>query len=323
MSILKVYRDVYETGTKHLTIRILIQCMAAFIFSIFLKNGTLFIFTAWELGAIPMSSKMFKKQLVLYYLACLFSIVLSMIVKPVDGNVDVISIFIVVVFTIVGPIVSRSAMQASLRFKLLVSQNKRLEAIIQQNERDRIARDLHDNLGQSFSMITLKAELAKKQVDKNPKAAKAELTDIASASRQNLTTIREIVADLHEKTILQVIVEANKNLMTAGILLVTHDEDITADWPLTIQLAVGAIVNESVTNIIRHSGAQLCEMTFKETSSNYQIFVRDDGDGYEENDQTSFGLKGMAQRAEQINGTLMIENNHGTYVTITVPKESD
>src|SRR5699024_12771471 len=109
----------------------------------------------------------------------------------------------------------------------LGKQNNRLELIARHSERDRIAQQLHDNLGQSFSMLALKAELAEKLLEKDPVLAKQQLKDIAAASRQNLDLVREIVADMKHSKILQTFVIQQYNLGKSVILLNTKNTEMT------------------------------------------------------------------------------------------------
>ena len=82
------------------------------------------------------------------------------ILYPISST-DMVEIPLTVVAAIISPLAAKAMNETYRRTYHLSQQNKRLEAIVRQNERDRIAQDLHDNLGQAFSIITLKAELAK------------------------------------------------------------------------------------------------------------------------------------------------------------------
>ena len=89
---------------------------------------------------------------------------------------------------------------------------------MERNERERIARDLHDTLGQSFSMITLKTELAKKLLVKAPEKVAPELDEIEQTSRQNLQLVREIVNNLHEQSLTEVLLAQTRNLASGWCL---------------------------------------------------------------------------------------------------------
>src|SRR5699024_1156874 len=140
--------------------------------------------------------------------------------------------------------------------------NSRLSTLVRQNERERIAQDLHDHLGQSYSTISLKAELALKLLPIDQDKVAKELADIAHTSRDNLNIVRNIVANLHEQTIASAMIEAANVLETAQIKMDSVNESSTSQWPLFIQFSLASIIQEATTNVIRHSQATLVTYRF-------------------------------------------------------------
>ena len=136
---------------------------------------------------------------------------------------------------------------------------------MKKDERKRIARDLHDTLGHSFSMISVKTDFAKKLLNKHPdrlELVDQQLNEIAITSRDNLQIVREIVADLRNETLSNVLINQSENLQEAHIRLLTKGEGQASDWPDSIQSILAACFSETVTNIIRHSKADRCSITF-------------------------------------------------------------
>jgi len=180
--------------------------------------------------------------------------------------------------------------------------------MIKQNERQRIARDLHDNLGQSFSMITLKAEYARKLLAKKPDAVPEQLLEIEQASRQNLKMVREIVAGLRQVTVAEELINQERNLSVAGILLLTKNEDQLEGIPQQNQQVLAQCLHEAVTNIIRYSQATECYVVFNRTATTFQMQIEDNGRGLKSEDQyKSHGIVGMRERLKTIDGELMVD----------------
>lgn len=317
---LKAYRDGYEVS-RYLTLHILLQLVIAAVFGVFLQNGYLFIFTAWEIGSLPLHKNKFKSYLGSYYVAIAISLgVMFMTTKWQQPDLIVGGI-ITVIAAIGSPLAAKAMNESYKRTYHLHQQNNRLEAIIRQNERDRIAQDLHDNLGQAFSIITLKAELANKLLPIDLEKAATELKDITDTSRKNLSLVRQIVANLQERTLAQALLEEEKNLLVANIELHTTGEALGDLWPLAIQHTFSAVIKEAVTNMIRHSQADLGEITFTENDAYYYMTIHDNGAGFKALSSTSHGISGMERRLQEKQGTFTINSHRGTEILVSLPKE--
>ena len=153
-------------------------------------------------------------------------------------------------------------------------------------ERLRLARDMHDLTGQSLSLITLKSELAARRLAQLPPSAeldavRSEITDIGRVSRQTLQDIREAVSGYRRPTLAVEIITARTSLEAAGI----HVDD---DPALTMrsgtfgpdaEAALAWCLREAATNVIRHSGARNCRVRLTERSGEMSLEVSDDGHG--------------------------------------------
>ncbi|WP_269458947.1 sensor histidine kinase [Latilactobacillus sakei] len=183
-----------------------------------------------------------------------------------------------------------------------------------------MARDLHDNLGQSFSMITLKAGYARKLLAKKPDAVPEQLLAIEQASRQNLKMVRDIMAGLRQTTIAEELINQERNLSVAGIILLTKDENQIEGLPQSNQQVLAQCLHEAVTNIIRYSHATECYVTFAQSATTFQMTIQDNGRGLKKADQfKSHGMAGMRERLEVIQGELTVDGRHGTTLTLTMP----
>lgn len=187
-------------------------------------------------------------------------------------------------------------------------------------ERHRIARDLHDTLGQKLSMIGLKSELSKKLIDKDPNAAKRELADIQSTSRQALKEVREMISDM-KSVDLEGEVEHVKKLMDAA--QIRYDITVEGSFnniPVLVENVLSMCLKEAVTNVVKHSQAHLCVIELIETDQDILLKVMDNGGG-KEIFQSGHGIHGMRERLSFVNGEMQIVNNNGGFeINIAVPK---
>ncbi|MCG1010283.1 sensor histidine kinase [Salinicoccus sp. ID82-1] len=188
-------------------------------------------------------------------------------------------------------------------------------------ERHRIARDLHDTLGQKLSMIGLKSELSRKLIDKDAEAAKHELEDIQSTSRQALKEVREMISDMKEASLENEIEHVKKLMDAAQIRYDITTEGEFKQLPVLVENVLSMCLKEAVTNVVKHSQAQLCVIEMIDTNRDILMKIMDNGEGDEVVIQPGHGLQGMKERLSFVNGALHITNNKdGFEINITVPK---
>lgn len=175
-------------------------------------------------------------------------------------------------------------------------------------ERLRLARDLHDLLGHSLSLITLKSELAGRMLPDKPEAAAQQVADIERVSRQALVDVREAVSGFRRPTLDAELAGARTALAAAGIaadltrVSVGHDDSGHADLPPDEEGALAWALREAVTNVVRHSGARRCEIAVEETGDELCLTVTDDGRG--PGGAHGNGLTGLTERLALADGRL-------------------
>jgi len=176
----------------------------------------------------------------------------------------------------------------------------RLQAMAAERERGRMARDIHDILGHSLTVITVKSELAARLIDADPGRAKAEVAEIEQLARGALADVRTTVAGSRAVTLSGELVAARAALDAAGI-----DADLpraTDAVPPAHRELAAWVVREGVTNVVRHSGAHRCAVRLDE----HAIEVADDGVGPATSGFSSTGLAGLRERVESAGGRLRI-----------------
>ncbi|MDI2126597.1 sensor histidine kinase [Yinghuangia seranimata] len=175
-------------------------------------------------------------------------------------------------------------------------------------ERLRLARDLHDLLGHSLSLITLKSELAGRMLPDHPDKAAREVADIERVSRQALVDVREAVTGYRRPTLPGELAGARTALTAAGVAA-RLPADVDADHGLDAEgeAALAWALREAVTNVVRHSGADRCTvaLTRRETLDGpvLELAVEDDGQGGGGSTYGN-GLTGLSERLSDVGGTL-------------------
>jgi two-component system sensor histidine kinase DesK len=200
----------------------------------------------------------------------------------------------------------------------LLRADDEIEHLAKVAERERIARDLHDLLGHTLSLITLKAELARKLVDRDPQRAKQEMLDVEQTSRAALADVREAISGYRGEGLAAELVRARKTLETAGIAVDCE----FADLPLTPaqETVLALALREAVTNVVRHAQARQCSVRLQRAENICTLEIADNGcgaDGPEGN-----GLRGMRERLEAIGGSLQRHSRAGTRLIIHLPVAS-
>jgi two-component system, NarL family, sensor histidine kinase DesK len=185
-----------------------------------------------------------------------------------------------------------------------------------EQERLRIARDMHDLLGHSLTTVTVKAELARRLMHRDLERAEAELADVERLSRQALADVRAAVAGYREVSLAVEVATAREVLAAAGI-----EADLpraVEDVPGELRELFGWAVREGVTNAVRHSRAHLVRISVSPRS----VEVLDDGTGAGAAAPGSggAGLSGLAERVARAGGSLAVGPVPGGYrLRVEVP----
>jgi two-component system sensor histidine kinase DesK len=168
-------------------------------------------------------------------------------------------------------------------------------------ERLRFARDLHDLLGHSLSLIALKSELVGKLITAAPERALAENRDLEDAARAALREVRAAVAGYRQPTLAEELQSARQILAAAGIEYQLEGETVSV--PATQEAVLSWAVREGVTNVIKHSRARHCTIRLTLDDGTAAVEVTDDGDGPPASiAQGGSGLGGLAERAAALGG---------------------
>lgn len=194
-------------------------------------------------------------------------------------------------------------------------QNRTINILSAENERNRIGRDLHDTLGHTFAMMSLKTELALKQMDKEQyDAARKNLEELNQISRDSMYEVREIVNKLKYRTVAEELLELERLFDLSDIVLTVDSSlDLDSLSPVT-QSTLSMVLRELANNVIKHSQADSCQIRL---SRNLGIILEfeDDGCGFKE--VTGQELHSIRERLSLVDGDLeILSQSHPTIIRV-------
>lgn len=160
-------------------------------------------------------------------------------------------------------------------------QNAQINLLLAENERSRIGQDLHDSLGHTFAMLSVKTDLALQlfQMQAYPQVEK-ELREIQQISKESMREVRTIVENLKSRTLTSELETVKKMLEIAGIEVEIANQLDTASLTQELESTASMILLELVTNIIKHAKASKVYLKLERTEKELILTVRDDGCGF-------------------------------------------
>ncbi len=223
-------------------------------------------------------------------------------------------------FLLVGAI-SNSWMsrQRWLNSKLAMAQEE-IEQLAAVAERERIARDLHDVLGHTLSVIVLKAELAGRLMERDPARAALEIAEVETTARTALAEVREAIGGYRSKGLAAELAHARRTLDAAGVAM-TYEADARAaqhTLDATEETVLSLAVREAVTNIVRHAEATECRMRLETTTDGFHALLVEDNGRHAVRHEGN-GLRGMRERVQALGGRFSLKSAGGTSLLVELP----
>ncbi|MCT2346630.1 sensor histidine kinase [Niallia taxi] len=314
------YRQLYFLiRKKGFSLWLAIQISVIFILSLFYNFNILFMgfFPAHFIGYYA-NKQSFFKALSLFAVTLIVPFIYHWETLSFRSLLYFIPFLIIM---LVSPFGIRSMERRMELEQQLDEANKQIKELVKREERVRIARDLHDTLGHTLSLLTLKSQLIGKLAVKSPELVRGEAKQMEEISRSALRQVRELVSDMRSITIPEELAESKAILEAARIDC--HIDALSVEYeqisPLT-QNIVSLCLKEAVTNVVKHSNASSCHVKLKREAGKLKLKVTDDGKGFPAEGQAfGNGLKGMKERLEIIEGNLQLSTNSGTTLFIEIP----
>jgi two-component system sensor histidine kinase DesK len=208
----------------------------------------------------------------------------------------------------------------------LVEAREELARLAVSEERARFARDLHDLLGHSLSVIAVKAELAERLIARDPERAAEHVADVREVARDALAEVRDTVSGYRRPTLSSELEGARMALEAAGIE--AELEAAAVDLPADVEAVLAWAVREGTTNTVRHSGARSCRIAVRPGVDDVSAEIVDDGAGPRAPGTTANasaggnGLAGLRERAARVAGRVEAgpAPEGGFRLRVTVPR---
>ncbi len=190
-----------------------------------------------------------------------------------------------------------------------------MQALSAAAERERIARDLHDLLGHTLTVVAVKSDLAAKLADRDPPRAKREMEELAGIARGALADIRAAVSGMRGTALSAELAQARRALASVDVAFTWQGPD--SALPPAVEAAFAMLLREGVTNVVRHAGAARCDARVDVADGIAVLTLADDGVGGAV--APGNGLAGMCQRVEALGGTLEVDGADGMTIRARVP----
>ncbi len=224
----------------------------------------------------------------------------------------------IVISALVGALTIQARAKEAGDAKLRLAQDE-VERLAKLAERERIARDMHDLLGHTLSVVVLKSELAQKLMARDPAKAQQEMAEVERISRQGLAEVRQAITGYRSSGMTAEIEHVRETLAAAGI------ETTIEARPVTLapaqESALTLALREAATNVIRHAGATRCHIKFYAQDGSALMEVQDDGRG--STAPFGNGLIGMSERIHALGGVLRRESERGTRLLVSLPLKAE
>jgi two-component system sensor histidine kinase DesK len=201
----------------------------------------------------------------------------------------------------------------------LVDAREEVARLAVSEERARFARDLHDLLGHSLSVIAVKAELAERLLQRDPARAAEHVADVKTVAREALAEVRDAVSGYRQPTLVSELEGARMALQAAGIEASLEGAEV--ELPADVEAVLAWAVREGTTNIVRHSGARSCRIVVQPGLAAVSAEVVDDGHPQDPAGQ-GHGLAGLRERAARVAGEVEAGPgpDGGFRLRVTVPR---
>jgi two-component system sensor histidine kinase DesK len=204
---------------------------------------------------------------------------------------------------------------------LLERANSEIERLTQEAERERIARDLHDLLGHTLTVIAVKLDLARRLLSNDSDRARNEIVEAEQTARNALTEVREAVSGYRAEGLDAEISRARRSLLSANVKLATALAPVSLSSSQVHVLCLA--LREAATNIVRHAHATVCQVALFEKDGTIHFTIEDNGLGGQIREGS--GLRGMRERLQSVAGAVKLTSsaNGGTSLELTLSLASE
>ncbi|MCB8948659.1 MAG: sensor histidine kinase [Ardenticatenaceae bacterium] len=259
-----------------------------------------------------------------------------------ESIVDLLSIGSAMIFTLIFTSIALRESAARNEIQRLATDlrdaNHRLaeyaaqvEELATMRERNRVAREIHDNLGHYLTVVNVQIEAAKTIMTNHPEKAKDALDKAQNLTQEGLAAVRHSVSALREsplenQTLAEAIGKLAEEAREAGLVVEVQIEGEPAQRDPKVELTLYRAVQEGLTNVSKHALASRVDIALRYAPQQTTLTLQDNGIGTDlaQKSASSFGLVGIEERVQLLNGRMQINTapKQGFQFTITLPAES-
>jgi len=241
-------------------------------------------------------------------------VIAGTLVASTAGWPTVYYLMVGVISALIGAVTIQAAATEAGNAKLRLAQAE-VERLAKLAERERIARDLHDVIGHTLSLVVLKTELAQKLIARDPERAITEMADVERIARGGLAEVRQAIMGYRAAGLAVELEHVRSTLVAAGIEATIEAGAV----PLVAaqETALSLALREATTNVIRHAAATRCHIRFYTQDASVLLEVSDNGRGGDA--PFGNGLIGMRERIHSLGGVLERKSEQGTRLLIKLP----
>jgi two-component system sensor histidine kinase DesK len=310
---LPIYLATFRSNSQ-LRQLILIGALAALAFVGSFVNGGASVFVIYAAAAAAHLQPVRRAVAVIAVLVGLIG--LMILISPIPMPFRLAVLGPAFMFTIVIGAANIFESERGRATRRLVRAEEEIERLAALAERERIARDLHDLLGHTLSVIIVKSELAGRLLAVDPDRVSAEIADIERIGRGALTEVRSAVRGYRTRG-LDAEIEGAERALAAADVTVTVERSSLPSLAPERESALALAVREAVTNVIRHAHAARATIAVSAVGPDVVLEVADDGRGVSGPDGS--GLAGMRERVAAVGGDVVVDGSGGTRIRVRVP----
>lgn len=248
-------------------------------------------------------TKLVSYQMISFLLAMLLIIIVSFNrVQDVSGRIMVI---ILPIFVLAMMAVYRNMQISEEAQEKIQQQNRYINLLSAENERNRIGRDLHDSLGHTFALLSLKLDLASKQLDQGQtQAVKEQLRELSDITHSSMADVRRLVNELKYRSLTEELADLENILSLTNIAFQMDNQLEKEVLTQEVQSHLTMILRELVTNMVKHAQAKHCRISLSRSQSELILEVSDDGVGFAQ--LTGRELHSIRERLTKLGGSVTI-----------------
>lgn len=317
-----------QSHSRRQTQVILFVVLVALVLTLSVTDDLAFLWLFIGLGACAGVIFPLIPAFIVVSLLMLMPVLISLLVQGGIGRVDwPLTIALLLLVRGLGlDMIGLARMGRAIRE--LYTARRELARLAVTEERLRVARDLHDLLGHTLSMIALKSELARRLVEHDPERAAQEIAEVEGVARQTLREVREAVAGYRQPTLQSELEGARQLLEAASIPF--QVEHTTLKLPGALDTTLAWVVREGVTNVVRHSRARRCRIQVTRAAGWVRAEVINDDRRSSKQELVlappapGNGLAGLAERVATLGGhieagPLLIDGSPGFHLQVELP----